>query len=63
MFGIQLNWFYLALGACIGFFVVYISNPKPQIIIKHPTPENAGKIVYRDDNNVCYKYRKVEVLS
>ena len=33
----------------------------PNIIIQYPTPENAGKKVYKDDAGVCYKYRTEEV--
>lgn len=51
--------FLLALG--IGMFFVYISHPEPTIIIKHPTPENAGKIIYQDDAESCYKYKALEV--
>jgi len=41
---------------CIGLFFTYITMPYPEIVIKYPTPYNAGKITYVDDANVCYKY-------
>ena len=48
-------WYFL-ISFCIGMFISYITTPTPEIIIKFPTPENAGKIVYKDSANVCYKY-------
>lgn len=63
MFGIlkyiDLNFFLLALA--VGIFFTFISTPVPEVIIKYPTPNNAGKITYVDDANVCYKYRPEEV--
>ena len=47
--------FFVALF--VGIFIAYITVPVPDIVIKYPTPENAGKIVYRDSADVCYKYK------
>ena len=58
---VQIVPIYFFISLCIGFLIVYSMSPKPRVIIKNPTPDNAGKILYRDDNNVCYKYHKVEV--
>ena len=44
----------------IGFLLVYITAPKPQLIIKNPTLTDLNN-TYVDDNNVCYKYKAVEV--
>ena len=40
---------------------VYILTPTPDIVLKYPTPENSGKIVYKDKADVCYKYEAKEV--
>lgn len=53
--------FYFFIALFIGLFFAYISTPIPDIVIKYPTPENAGKIIYRDSGDVCYKYRAEEV--
>ena len=53
--------FYFFIALFIGLFVAYVSTPVPHVIIKYPTPENAGKIIYRDDADVCYKYKATEV--
>ena len=52
---------YFLISFCIGIFLVYISTPKPKIIIKYPTPQNAGKIIYKDNSGLCYKYLAKEV--
>ncbi len=53
--------FYFFIALFIGMFFTYISTPIPDIIIKYPTPENAGRVIYKDDADVCYKYRAEEV--
>jgi hypothetical protein len=40
--------------------VRYIQVP-PAIVYRYPTPENAGKIVYRDLNGACFVYDSKEV--
>lgn len=52
---------YFFISLFIGLFVAYVSAPVPDIVIKYPTPENAGKVVYKDDSDVCYKYEAIEV--
>lgn len=57
----KFNFIAFFVAFAIGIFYVYISTPKPKIIIKYPTPYNANKIVYRNDNDICYKYEVEEV--
>lgn len=58
----QIDPFYFILALAIGLFFVYITNDNmPEIILLYPTPDNAGKIVYKDTADVCYKYKKEEV--
>ena len=45
----------------VGFLVAYSIMPPPKVIVKYPTPENAGKIIYMDTKGVCYKYSSKEV--
>lgn len=56
---LSLKYFFIAFS--IGIFMVYISEPIPDIIIKYPTPENVNKIIYQDSADICYKYDKKEV--
>lgn len=51
--------FFVALA--IGLFFTYIYAPKKKIIIKWPTPENVGKLVYKDYSDLCYKYNANEI--
>lgn len=51
--------FFIALS--IGLFFTYIYSPPKKIIIKWPTPENAGKLVYKDHADSCYKYKADEI--
>ena len=56
-----INPYYFMISLWIGFFFVYILTPTPDIILKYPTPENSGKIIYKDKADVCYKYEAKEV--
>jgi hypothetical protein len=49
--------FYFLIALCVGLLYTYVTAPVPQIVIKYPTPFNAGKITYVDQSDVCYKYR------
>ena len=49
------------IALCVGLFYTYLTTPYPKIVVKYPTPYNAGKITYVDDANVCYKYSVKEV--
>ena len=55
MFG-KLNLFALIISFCVGILYVYISAPPPNIVMKFPSPNNAGKVVYKNKLNECYKY-------
>jgi len=49
------------IAFAIGILFVYLSAPKQKIIIKYPNPYNSDKVVYRGDNDICYKYKAKEV--
>ena len=51
--------FFISLS--VGLFLTYISTPYPTVVYKYPTPENSGKISYKDRSNMCYKYNSKEV--
>lgn len=52
-------WFFI--GLIIGIIFTYFTVPEADYIIKYPTPDNAGKIMYKDSNGVCYKYKATEI--
>jgi len=49
------------LSLFLGFLVAYTIMPQPKIILKYPTPEDAGKTIYMDNKGVCYKYTSKNV--
>jgi hypothetical protein len=58
----NINPYYFLIALAVGMFFVYISTPPPEIIIEYPTPDNAGKVIYKEDNNLgCYTYMAKKV--
>lgn len=53
--------FYIVLGLFLGFFIIYVTSPKPRIILKYPTIENINNTTYIDENGQCYKYYAIEI--
>ncbi len=51
----------LIIGIVIGIIAIVFVKPTQNIVHKYPTPENAGKLVYKDKNGICYKYSAKEV--
>jgi hypothetical protein len=43
-------------GLVIGIIAIFFIKPPQDIVHKYPTPETAGKTIYKDKNGVCYKY-------
>lgn len=56
---LSLKHFFVAFF--IGMFMVYITVPLPEIIIRYPTPHNAGSIIYKDNADMCYVYKEQEI--
>ena len=48
-------WFFVSLA--VGLLIVYVFAPPPQLIVKFPSPFNAGKVVYKDKSDSCYVYK------
>ena len=46
----------LIAGLVIGVIAVLFIKPQMTVVYKYPTPDTAGKVVYKDKNGVCYKY-------
>jgi len=44
-------------GLVIGAIIFFGFKPDTKDrVVKWPNPENAGKVVYRDRNGLCYKF-------
>ena len=52
----KINLFYFFLAFGIGLFLCYITTPKPEVVIKFPSPYNAGKVTYQDKSENCYTF-------
>lgn len=52
---------YFFISLFIGLLLTYSTTPPPEIVIKYPTPENAGKIIYKDNANNCFKFLSEQV--
>jgi hypothetical protein len=48
-------------GVILGIFGIYFMKPEATIVFKYPTPENTGKLTYKDKNGVCYQYAGKDV--
>jgi len=49
------------LGLVLGIGGIYFIKPETTVVYKYPTPENVGKLSYKDKNGVCYQYSGKEV--
>lgn len=45
----------------IGLFCVYMFGPEMKTIYVYPTPQNIGKIQYKDAAGNCFRYESTEV--
>jgi hypothetical protein len=46
----------LMIGFVVGIIAVIFIKPQQTVVYKYPTPNTAGKEIYKDKNGVCYKY-------
>lgn len=57
----QLNWPVFVISFVVGILYIYLLSPAPKIVVKFPSPFNAGKVVYRDKSDECYVFDAVKV--
>lgn len=58
---LNISPFYFLVSFAVGIFVVYIMTPPPDVVLKFPSPYNAGKVTYMDKSNTCYQYEAQSV--
>ena len=49
------------VSLALGLLFVYLSQPTPTIIYVYPTPDNAGKVTYKDQANNCFQFEATEI--
>jgi hypothetical protein len=52
---------YFVVSIFLTMLILYILYPQPDVIVKHPSPEQDISDVYVDDNGVCYRYHRKEI--
>lgn len=52
---------YFFISFAIGTLCVYVITPPAEIVLKFPSPYNAGNVTYRDKANNCYRYKANKV--
>ena len=61
MTGFRIHWPVFLIAFAVGISYVYFMVPTPKVVIKYPSPYNAGKITYQDESDSCYKYKAEKV--
>ena len=54
MFRFRFGYFLAAF--LVGLVFAYILSPENEVVIKFPSPVNAGSIVYDKGDGECFKY-------
>jgi hypothetical protein len=52
---------YFIIGLLIGAIILYTYTPDKKEVVKYPLPDNVAKLVYKDQNGTCYKFKAKEV--
>lgn len=53
----RLNVAALVVSFALGILYTYLVTPAPKVIIKFPSPYNAGRVVYRDGADTCFMFK------
>lgn len=53
----RLNATALVISFAIGILYTYLLTPPPRVVVKFPSPYNAGKVLYRDNADACFMFK------
>lgn len=53
----KLSPLYFTLAFIIGLILCFFKEPNKKIVLKFPSPTNAGRVIYKDKAGQCYKYQ------
>jgi hypothetical protein len=56
----KLNPLVFLISFSLGFFILYIFGPRPDILYQYPNPTKEDT-VFQDDANNCYKYKSKKI--
>ena len=59
----EIIWSYFFISVFLMLFFLWLMYPEPRIILKMPNPKEDVSDLYVDDNGVCYRYHREEVLE
>lgn len=51
----KIHPFYFIFAFAIGLLYCYLTHPKPTVVVKFPSPYNAGTVVYKGEDDACFK--------
>lgn len=52
----RLNWPIFLISFAVGILYIYMMHPPPKIVLKFPSPYNAGKVIYKDKADECFVF-------
>lgn len=58
----EIIWSYFLAAVVVTLLMLWLLFPEPKIIIKMPNPRENVSDLYVDDNGVCYRYHREEVM-
>lgn len=56
-----IHWAAFILSFGVGLLYVYLTQPPLKVVVRYPTPFNAGKVTYRDSADTCFQFKAKKV--
>ena len=57
MFFDKIQPLYFFIAFALGLLYCYVTKPKPDMVVKFPSPVNVGKVMYTSEDGSCYKFK------